>query len=265
MSAARQEEAEQLERLQTNQLALGGQQLENGSNAVFDVERRHHRARVLGHQGDEHLQDIVQVLVLVHRRQVVEDALQLVLLHPVPDHNQLLEEQQDVRPNGQDVFLGGPRPIQPLGHDAALWPRIHNPVVELERVHGLQNGADASHIAVDLRVAEELGGQVGVETGLHIGRRVDPQGRVEEDMVQQLPRQKREAKQLSIRQVSNLSCYSHVWFFVFFYSRSFDKSKVPLIYFLSEFFSMACSKDHKIIRIQAQGINNNNNNNIGNR
>lgn len=55
-------------------------------------------------------------------------------------------------------------------------------------MHGLQNGAHASHIAVDLGVGEELGGQIRVEARLHIGRRVDPQGRIEEDMVQQLPR-----------------------------------------------------------------------------
>ena len=155
---------------------------------MLDVERRHHGAGMLRHQRDEHLQDVMQVLVLVHRRQVVQDALQLVLLHTVADHYQLLEEQQNVRAYRQNVLLGRSGAIESLGHDAALGTWIHNPVVELERVHGLQDGANASHIAVDLRVAEELGGQVGVETRLHVGRRVDPQGGIEEDMVQQLPR-----------------------------------------------------------------------------
>lgn len=186
--AARQEEAEQLQRLQPDQLAFGGEQLENGPHAVLHVERGHHRAGVLGHQRDEHLQHVVQVLVLVHCRQVVENALQLVLLHPVADHNQLLEEQQNVRTNGQDVLLRRPWTVQALGHDATLRSRIHDPVVELERVHRLQDRADPAHIAVDLRVAEELGGQVGVEARLHVGRRVDPQRGIEEDMVQQLPR-----------------------------------------------------------------------------
>lgn len=47
---------------------------------------------------------------------------------------------------------------------------------------------------------------------MDIGRRVNPQGGIEEDVVQQLPRQKGEAEELSIRQVSNLSCYSHFVF-----------------------------------------------------
>lgn len=198
MGAARQEEAQQLEGLQANQLTFGREQLENRADAVLHVERGHHRAGVLRHQRDQHLQHVVQVLVLVHRGQIVEDALQLVLLHPVPDHDQLLEEEQDVGADRQNVLLGRSRAVQALWHNAALGARIHNPVVELERVHGLQDGADAAHVAVDLRVAEELGGQIRVEAGLHVGRRVDPQRRVEEDVVQQLPRQKREAEQLPL-------------------------------------------------------------------
>lgn len=51
----------------------------------------------------------------------------------------------------------------------------------------LQNGAHASHVAIDLGVAEKFGGQIRVEACLHIGRRVNPQRRIEEDVVEQLP------------------------------------------------------------------------------
>jgi len=63
-------------------------------------------------------------------------------------------------------------------------------------VHCLQDRADPPHIAVDLRVREELGGQIGVQSRLDIRGCVYPQGWIEEDMVQQLPREKRETEQL---------------------------------------------------------------------
>lgn len=67
----------------------------------------------------------------------------------------------------------------------------------------LENGADAPYIAVDLSVAEELGGQVRVEACLYIGWRIDPQGWIEEHVVEQLPREKRETEQL--RQISQVT------------------------------------------------------------
>lgn len=88
------------------------------------------------------------------------------------------------------------RSVQTLRRDAALLARIHYPIVELERMHRLQNGADTSHIAVDLRVAKELGGQVGVEARLNGGRCVDPKRWIEEDVVEQLPREKRKTEKL---------------------------------------------------------------------
>lgn len=63
-------------------------------------------------------------------------------------------------------------------------------------MHRLEDRAHPPHIAVDLRVRQELGGQVGVQPRLDIRRRVDPQRWIEEDMVQQLPREKRETEQL---------------------------------------------------------------------
>lgn len=62
---------------------------------------------------------------------------------------------------------------------------------------GLQNGRHASHVRVDLGVGEELGGEVAVQPGLHHGAGVDPERRVEEDVVEQLPGEEREAEQLN--------------------------------------------------------------------
>lgn len=64
MGAARQEEPEQLEGLQPDELTLGRQQLEDAAHAVLHIEGRYHGAGMLRHQRDEHLQHIVQVLVL---------------------------------------------------------------------------------------------------------------------------------------------------------------------------------------------------------
>lgn len=63
-------------------------------------------------------------------------------------------------------------------------------------MHGLEDGRDSAHVRVDLRVGQELGGQVRVEPGLHRHRRVDPKGGVEQHVVQQLPREERETEQL---------------------------------------------------------------------
>lgn len=64
MSASAQEKPQQLEGLQSNELTLGSQQLEDGPHPSLGVERRHHRAGVLRHQRDQHLQHIVEVLIL---------------------------------------------------------------------------------------------------------------------------------------------------------------------------------------------------------
>ena len=47
----------------------------------------------------------------MHGGEVVEDGLQLVLLHPVANHDELLEEQQHVRAEAHHVLLGGTRTI----------------------------------------------------------------------------------------------------------------------------------------------------------
>ena len=94
-----------------------------------------------------------------------------------------------------------------LGCDsrALFWAR--NPIIILERVHRLQDGGDAPHVRVDLRVRQELRGQVRVElhlpneirvarihleegkslvADLHDRRGVYPEGWVEEAVVEQL-------------------------------------------------------------------------------
>lgn len=92
---------------------------------------------------------------------------------------------------------------QALWYDAALGTRIDNPIVILQCMHCLQDGADAPHVAVDLSIAEELGGQVRIEACLYIGWRIDPQRRIEEHVIEQLPREKRETEQL--RQISQVT------------------------------------------------------------
>jgi hypothetical protein len=136
--------------------------------------------------------------------------LQFVVLHTGADHDQLFQEQQNVSSYRHYVFLRWPRAVQPFGRDAALVARIHHPVVEFQGVHRLQDGADASHIAVDLGVAEEFGGQVGVETGLDVGRCVDPQRWIEQNVVEQLPGEKRETEKLRINVVQICSATGRV-------------------------------------------------------
>ena len=46
--------------------------------------------------------------------QVVEEGLELVLLDAVPDHHQLLHEEQQVGADREDVLARGPRPLGPL-------------------------------------------------------------------------------------------------------------------------------------------------------
>ena len=62
----------------------------------------------------------------------------------------------------------------------------------------LEHGGHTPYSRVDLCVGQELGGQVRVEACLDGSRSVDPQRWVEEHMVQQLPRQEGEAKQLHL-------------------------------------------------------------------
>jgi len=66
----------------------------------------------------------------VHGGQIVKYALQLILLHAIADHDKLLEEQQDVGPNGQDVLLGRTRSIcwqkgkTKKGHGCSIFEEI---------------------------------------------------------------------------------------------------------------------------------------------
>ena len=57
---------------------------------------------------------------------------------------------------------------QSLGRDAAAVLRGDHPVVELERVHGLQDGRHAPDVGVDVGVVDELSRQVAVQLCLHL-------------------------------------------------------------------------------------------------
>ena len=52
-------------------------------------------------------------------------------------------------------------PTLALGNDAAELLRVNDPVVELEGVHGLQDGRDSADVRVDLGVGQEVGRLVG--------------------------------------------------------------------------------------------------------
>lgn len=101
----------------------------------------------------------------MHGGQIVEYALQFILLDAVADHDELLEEQQNVGPYGQYILLSRSRTIckeepregnpfqltqlllslthseskltQTLWYYAALGTRIYNPIVILERMYCL--------------------------------------------------------------------------------------------------------------------------------
>jgi len=51
---------------------------------------------------------------------------------------------------------------QTLGYNAALGAWINDPIVIFESVYRLENGANTSHIAIDLCIAEKFGGQIGI-------------------------------------------------------------------------------------------------------
>jgi len=75
--AATEEESEKLQRLQSYQLALGCQELENRSYALLRVERGHHRRRMLRHERYEHLENIVQIFIL--EEEMLGDTLSRIL------------------------------------------------------------------------------------------------------------------------------------------------------------------------------------------
>lgn len=50
-----------------------------------------------------YLQDVMQVFVLSNRGEVIENGLELVFLHPIANHYQLLHEQEHERADRQDL------------------------------------------------------------------------------------------------------------------------------------------------------------------
>lgn len=65
-------------------------------------------------------------------------------------------------------------------------------------MNSLQDGANSSYAAVYVSVGQEVRCQVAVEPGLDRGRRVDPQRRIEQDVIQQLPGEERLAERLRL-------------------------------------------------------------------
>ena len=100
--------------LQPYRFVAGCQQLENGFDASLAVEGRDHRLGVFGHEGDEELKDVLDVVVLVHRVQEVEHRLQLVVENPVTFEDQLLHVEEDEGAQCQDLVRRRSRPVQTL-------------------------------------------------------------------------------------------------------------------------------------------------------
>ena len=57
---------------------------------------------------------------------------------------------------GEDFVMNSYLLTQSFWRDSAFSARIHDPIVIFERVNGLQNGADATHVAVNLCIAQEF-------------------------------------------------------------------------------------------------------------
>lgn len=76
-----------------------------------------------------------------------------------------------------------------FGIDPTQFVRVDDPIVILERVHGLKDRRDSSNVRIDLGITQEIRGEIGIQLGLYIGRSVDPKGGIEETMVQKLLQQ----------------------------------------------------------------------------
>ena len=92
--AAAEEEAHEFERQQPDGLRLGREQLEDGLDAELEVEGGHHGGRVVGHQTNQCVQHILQVLVLTRGqnsevRKVRHSGGEMILL---PRHSRALRE-----------------------------------------------------------------------------------------------------------------------------------------------------------------------------
>lgn len=80
--------------------------------------------------------------------------------------------------------IGGYIHTESLWCDTAFAARTGDPVIILEGMNGLQDRRDPTYVGINLRVAEEFGRQIGVETRLDGRRGVDPESRIEEHVIQ---------------------------------------------------------------------------------
>ena len=121
--------------------------------------------------------------------QIVEHSLKLILLYASLFGHKFFQIEQHVRPDLNNSVATRSKRLLGLGLIATARSRINNPVVVLEGMDGLNNSADPSDIHVDIEIVHKLGCQVSVQLCLHFNRAVDPYGRIEEDMVEQLLQQ----------------------------------------------------------------------------
>ena len=72
--APAEEESHQLQRQQSDRLRLGREQLQHRLDAQLEVEGGHHGGWVVGHQPDQRVQHVLQVLILPKRRRRASDS-----------------------------------------------------------------------------------------------------------------------------------------------------------------------------------------------
>ena len=73
--------------LKSNRLVTRREQLENSFDSPLAVEGGNHRFGMLGHEGDQELKDVLDVVVLVNRVKEIEHGLQFVIEHSIAFEN----------------------------------------------------------------------------------------------------------------------------------------------------------------------------------
>lgn len=85
-----------------------------------------------------------------------------------------------------DRIATGTQRFDRFGLVAASIGRIGHPIVVFERVNGLYDRAYATYVHVDVQVVDEFGRQVWVQFCLNLYGTVDPNRRIEQNMIEQL-------------------------------------------------------------------------------
>lgn len=90
------------------------------------------------------------------------------MLHAALLGDELLDVEQHVGAQLNDGVAAGPHRLDRLGLVAAAVSRIAHPVVVLDGVNRLYDGADATYVYVNVDIVDELGRQIRVQFGLHL-------------------------------------------------------------------------------------------------